>query len=219
MKLRWSAASGSLRTLVALLLLTNAARASAQAPEYQGLTGSIMLGGAQWRLDDGTSPTHFAGGLAAGYRIRLLTLGTSVVSLTPRVGLLLTRFTGIELGSSQVGFALLDVPSFQLAVRVKSVRPYFLVGMSNASIERYVGTDLVNFYGKVPSYGIGLEFPRNNPCGAGFDLALRWMSGKLSNTEWRGTGPVPNGGSIRGAFYTVGWTGEFRGTRLLFACH
>jgi len=208
----------TLRRSAALLLVTIAARVGAQAPEYQGLTGSIMLGSAQWDLDDGSS-SHFAGGLAAGFRFRLLTLGSSVVSLTPRVGLLLTRFTGIELGSSQIGLALLDVPSIQLAVRFKSVRPYFMAGKSNASIERYVGNDLVNFYGGVPSYGVGLEIPRNNPCGAGFDLAVRWMSGTLSKTEWRGTGPVPNGGSIKGAFFTVGWTGEFRGTRLLFECH
>lgn len=207
----------SRRLLLGLTFATTAALG--QSPEYHGLTGSFMFGAAHWRLDDGTAPTRFAGGLGAGYRFKLFTVNGAVFSLTPRFTLLMTRFTGIKLGSAQTGFARLDKPSVQLAVRVKSVRPYVLAEKGGASIERYVGSDLVNFYGSVPAYGVGLELPRNNPCGAGFDLTARWMSGTLSSIEWRGTGPEPRGGSISGAMFTVGWTGAFRGARLLFACH
>ncbi len=206
----------SCRLLIGLLFAMTGVHA--QSPEYHGLTGSFMFGAAHWSLDDGSSPTRFAGGLGAGYRFKLFTVNGAVVSLTPRFTLMLTKLTGIRLASSQTGFARLDKPSLQLAVRVKSVRPYVLAEKGSASIERYVGSDLVNFYGSVPSYGFGIELPRNNQCGAGFDLAARWMSGTLSNTEWRGTGPEPRGGSISGAIFTVGWTGAFRGARLLFAC-
>jgi hypothetical protein len=209
----WHTARG---LLLGLLLATTGAMG--QSPEYHGLTGSLMFGAAHWSLDDGSSPTRFAGGLGAGYRFKLFAVNGAVVSLTPRFSLLLTRFTGIKLGSTQTGFARLDKPSVQLAVRVKSVRPYLLAEKGSASIERYVGSDLVNFYGSVPSYGFGIELPRNNPCGAGFDIAARWMSGTLSSTEWRGTGPEPRGGSISGATFTVGWSGAFRGARLLFVC-
>jgi hypothetical protein len=203
--------------LVGLLVITTSGRA--QSPEHHGLTGSLLLGAATWTLDDGSSPTHFTGGLAAGYRIRLFDIGGSVVSLTPRVALVVTKFTGIRLNSTQIGFARLDVPSFQLAVRLKAIRPYALVDFGTLSIERYVGADLVNFYGKSKSFGFGVEIPRNNPCGAGFDLAARWMSGTLSNTEWRGTDRVvPVGGDISGAIFTVGCTGAFGGWRLLFSC-
>lgn len=208
---KW-AALGLLMSIVGI-------RALGQAPEYHGLSGSFMFGAVHWRLDDGSSPTRLAGGLGAGYRFKLFTLGDAVVSLTPRFNLLLTKFTGIKLGSTETGFARLDKPSVQLAVRVKAIRPYVLVESGTASIERYVGSDLVNFYGSVPAYGFGVELPRDNPCGAGFDVAVRWMSGTLSNTEWRGTGAVPSGGSIGGVIFTVGWTGAFRGARLLFACH
>lgn len=202
--------------LIGLLLI--AAPGRAQSPEYHGLTGSILLGTASWKLDDGTSPTDFAGGIAVGYRLRLFSIGESVVSLTPRLSLVITKFTGIKLNSSETGFALLNVPSFQLAARMNGIRPYVVGELGTASIERYVGADLVNFYGSANSFGVGVELPRNNPCGAGFDLAVRWMTGTLSSTEWRGTGAVPSGGDISGAIFTLGWTGAFRGSRLLFAC-
>lgn len=204
--------------LLTAFIAVGSTHSLAQAPEYKGLSGSLMLGAAHWRLDDGESPTQFAGGLGVGYRFKLFTVRDAFVSLTPRVSVVFTKFTGITLDSDEIGFARLDKPSLQLAVRVKALRPYVLLESGSASIERYVGSDLVNFYGSVPSYGVGIEIPRNNPCGAGFDIAARWMSGTLSTTEWRGSGPAPSGGSIEGAIFTVGWSGAFRGARLLFSC-
>jgi hypothetical protein len=207
--------------IAGLAILLPLCSSRAQNTEYQGLTGGIFAGATRYRLDDGAPPAHFIGGVTVGYRARLFKAGPAVISVTPHVALAVTQFRGISLNSSEIGFSRLDVPGIQVAAGLRHVRPYVLLQRGQVTIERYVGTDLMNYYGSAPSYGFGVELPRSNVCGAGLDIAVRHTSGTLSRVEWRspsaGRTPAP-GGSIGSTIVTVGWSGRFRGTRLLFAC-
>lgn len=209
-----------LRTvLLAMLGASPLSTVRAQSPEYQGLTGGLLAGEAVWRLDDGRRPAHFAGGLFAGYRFRIADVDGAIVSVTPRFAITLTNFAGIRLHSSEVAFSRIDLPGGQLAIRLGKVRPYLLADHGTVTIERYAGPDLLNYSGRSTSFGLGIELPRDNPCGAGFDIAVRRTSAQLTNYEWRGTGAPPPGGSLGATIVTVGWSGRFRGSQLLFACH
>jgi hypothetical protein len=213
-------APGHTLTVFALTLLPLLASA-AQAPEDQGLRGGIFVGATKYRLDDGERPAHFIAGLSAGYRIRLFDVGNASVTLTPHVALAITQFRGISLNSTEIGFSRVDAPGAQLAIRLGKVRPFLLAQYGRVAIERYVGSDLLNYSGSMLMYGFGVELPRANPCGAGFDFTIRRTAGDLTGVEWRdptGTRAPPAGGSIGSTIVTVGWSGRFRGTKLLFAC-
>lgn len=190
----------------------------AQPPEHHGLTGGLYIGSGQWKLDDRSPPAHATGGLMLGYRVKLFEVGGKTVSIMPHAGLLMTRLRGIDLGSNQLGFARVDKPGMQLAVRFHKFRVYGVAQKGSVSVERMVGNQVVNYWGSAPAYGIGVEIPRNNPCGAGLDISYRSMRGDLTDSEWRGSGSPPPGGHVRGNLLLVGWSGRFRGTRLLFSC-
>jgi hypothetical protein len=210
------------RVLVALIACgVHVQTLAAQRTEYQGLVGGIFLGGAHYRLDDVDPASHPIGGLTVGYRVRLFDIRNAPVSLTPHFALAFTRFRGIALNSNEIGFSRLDKPGLQLAVGLGRIRPYLLAQHGQVSVERYVGADLMNYYGSTPMYGLGVELPRSNACGAGLDVAVRRTTGRLSQVEWRdptGSRTAPPGGSIASTIVTIGWSGRLRGTRLLFAC-
>jgi hypothetical protein len=210
------------RALGTLGILVGAASPlAAQAPEYQGLSGGIVLGVVRYRLDDRLPPAQFIGGLTAGYRVHLLDIGGAALSVTPHVSLAMTRLRGISLNSTEIGFSRVDAPGAQIALRLGKVRPYVLAQYGKVTIERYVGDDLLNYSGAKWMFGLGMEIPRTNVCGAGFDVAVRRTTGALSSHEWRdptGTRTAPPGGSIGSTIVTLGWSGRFRGSRLLFAC-
>ncbi len=190
---------------------------AAQPTEYQGLGGSVMLGGTDYTLAGQSFPTRLAGGLSAGYRIHLWRVAGAPVYLTPHVSLVMTNVQGISLASSEVAFSQVNA-GMQLTTRIWRVRPYYLHQGGKATIERYVGNALVNYYGNAPTRGIGIEIPFDNPCSAGLDLQLRRTRGNFSKGEWREAGAPPPGGSFRATTVTLGWSGRFRGGRLLFAC-
>jgi hypothetical protein len=216
-RLRWRF-TARWRAGVTLLALSGA-DAMAQAPEYQGLNASIAVGGARALLDDRDDPWRVAGSLTIGYRFHLFDLGAASISLTPRFGLTATKVRGIRLDSREVAFSRIDVPGFQLAARIGPVRPYVLVDQGKVVVERYVGADLVNYWGSVWSQGFGVELPRANPCSAGFDLSIRRVRGTFTDSEWRGSGAPPDGGSVSATIITLGWSGRLRGSRVLFSCH
>lgn len=207
--------------LTSLLVASTVARAQSKPkpPEYQGLTAGLLFGATDFRLDDAAPPPRFTGGLHLGYRIRLFGWGHTTWSLTPQFMLAMTQFRGISLNSTEIGYSRFG-PGLQLAVRTGAVRPYLLYERGTSTVERYVGSDLMNYYGKMPAYGIGIELPFNNPCGSGFNLAVRRTTGMLDTLEWRPPTPtsVPApGGSVGSTIVTLGWSGRFRGSHLLFS--
>lgn len=192
--------------------------ASAQATrpdavrEYHGMNAGIVSGVAQWRLDEGEHATQFLGGFHVGYRLSNRRIWDSRVSLTPHVVVVLTRFGGVRLGSDQVGYARLG-PGLQLAARVGRYRPYLVGEFGSSAVERQVGGVLVNAYGSTSTVGVGVELPRRNACSSGFDVAIRTSSGTLDESESRGPSSAPSRPKLRALALTVGWSGEFRGTR------
>lgn len=198
--------------LVVALCASGAARG--QAAEYQGLNGSITLGATQWSVDDSTFSTRFAAGLTAGYRVRLP--WERRITLTPHVALTMTRFAGIKLRTNEVGFSRVEL-GVQGAAELGPVRPYVLWRFGRGTMERMVGDEAANFYGRGSGWGAGIEVPLPNVCANAIDFAWHYSAGSFDTVETRGglvRPPMP----YRATFVTIGWSGRFRGTRLLFAC-
>lgn len=205
-------------TVLAIALLPSAAAAQ-PTPTAHGLVGGIAFGFMRWDLAQRSVGADKLGGLSAGYRIALGTANTSPLTLTPHISLLMTEFRGIALHSDQVAVSRFDA-GLELAARWWPVHPFVVVQAGRITTEQYVDTNLVNYSGGMPAYGGGIRWQRNNDCGAGPEIQVRRTRGELESGEWRLKDTVPPpAGQFSAWIVTAGWSGRFRGTRLLFACH
>jgi hypothetical protein len=173
-----------------------------------------VLGAAQWSVNDSTFSTRLAGGLTVGYRFGLP--WARPIKLTPHAALTMTRFAGIKFGSNQVAFSRVEF-GVQGAVRTKLIRPYVLWRRGRGTMERMLGDEAANSYGPGRGWGAGIEVPLPNNCPNAIDVAWHRSTGTFDTIETRG-GLTQPPMRYRSTFTTIGWSGRFRGTRLLFSC-
>jgi hypothetical protein len=128
----------------------------------------------------------------------------------------MTRFAGIRLGSNEVAFSRVEL-GVQGAARVGPLRPYVLWRRGKGTMERMIGDEVANFYGPGDGWGAGVEIPLTKRCANAVDVAWHRSVGTFDEVETR-SGLLEPSASYRSTFITVGWSGRFRGTRLLFAC-
>jgi hypothetical protein len=191
----------------------------AQAPEIHGLTGGVVAGAMRWTLPTKRDDFDVMGGLHTGWRFSLRRWGAPRWTLTPHVSLMSTKFRGIPLHSTDVAVSRLDV-GVQASVSVRRALLFGLAQAGRLTTEQYADTNLVNYHsGLTPAFGVGAHWPFNRACADGPELMIRHTKGDLKDGEMRPKGATPPpAGQIDAWIVTLGWSGRFRGTRLLFAC-
>jgi hypothetical protein len=206
------------RYAATLALLIVPVVCQAQAPEIHGLTGGLAVGAMRWKLTTKKDDFDVMGGLHTGWRFSLGRWGMPRVSLTPHVSLMSTKFRGIPLHSTDVAVSRLDA-GLQIAFTARRALPFALVQAGRVTTEQYVDTNLVNHAAAMPAFGLGLQVPIDRVCADGPELVIRHTKGDLKKGEMRPKGATPPpAGPIDAWIVTLGWSGRFRGTRLLFAC-
>ena len=166
------------------------------------------------RLADSALAADNALRLEAGYRMRLpLPRSWPMLALTPHVSLAITDVRGISLGSPKVAFSHVDLGT-QLTARIGAVRPYVSWRVGKRTIERTERGVPINYWGTGQAMVSGVEIPLTRS-GRGIDLAMTRLSGRLTTRQLvKAEDPASLG--ISGWLFTVGWSGRFRGTDLLF---